>query len=726
MATDILLADLLGILARKQAVIIAGAGVSIAATDRAATSSWVGLIRDGAQRCRQVAGATDAWLSIIESELASGDVDNLLSAAEKISRRLPEGEYARWLRETVGALRPVSPAVPSALAAFGVPIVTTNYDGILELSTGLPAVTWMSPAAVERVLRGEDRAIIHVHGHWGDPKSVILGIRSYEKILGDEPTQALLQALRAMHSLIFVGYGKGLADPNFGALLAWARRAFSGSEYRHFRLVLESEKDEIQGEHPPEDRIFAISYGAKHADLAPFLESLRAPVPAPGPAAAPAPPATASRAIRRLKGIRTVEIRLTQLFRMADLLLFPDNVRSRRFRDVVTDRNKLRRALSRGWKMPLGSLGALEPAALISDFVEEKFWKVAIPDFRKPTSQWLYLLPFELNLSSRLAGLEWRVSPAIKDCTQNRQFNGVLRVYPPGVGLVRLSVWVTFVASARLDVLIGLARHLEEPLFGPPEGDAAPTEQLLRDIVDEAAVALFGPEGRLEDRRWRPPEVLFVPVDEDRFNPAAHTEELTELLAYPTGQTETTAELKGRIAAAAAGPHWTRDRVFTAASERAALAFVSKDYAAGISARQRRMRTWLAETWELAAAGVYATKAFADILLEIARTRSVDSSAEGLQYLSLAASSFHAALQAVALARTQLQTLGAGPLMVFARDLWTYDNPVPEAELRDALAYLSEWANGQGQPAEGLRADLREIAALSKGFKTRTTAVGDS
>jgi hypothetical protein len=47
-----------------------------------------------------------------------------------------DGECRERLRETVGQLILCAPAVPEALAALGVPLITTNYDGLLE------QVTW--------------------------------------------------------------------------------------------------------------------------------------------------------------------------------------------------------------------------------------------------------------------------------------------------------------------------------------------------------------------------------------------------------------------------------------------------------------------------------------------------------------------------------------------------------------------------------------------------------
>ena len=49
--------------------------------------------------------------------------------------------------------------------------------------------------------------------------------------------KAVLKALSMMKTLVFIGFGTGLGDPNFGQLLAWTGRVFAGSEYRRFRLA---------------------------------------------------------------------------------------------------------------------------------------------------------------------------------------------------------------------------------------------------------------------------------------------------------------------------------------------------------------------------------------------------------------------------------------------------------------------------------------------------------
>jgi tetratricopeptide (TPR) repeat protein len=286
-------------------LVIAGAGVSVAATAGGApgscgVASWKGLLADGIERCGQVGSpqAAAGWAERLRADLESTDLDDVLSVAKRVAGRLgaPKGgEYRRWLRETVGALRARDPSVPRALAELGVTIATTNYDGLLEEVTGRAPVTWRDGSRMERVVRGDEAGILHFHGHWQDPESVVLGIRSYERVLGDAAAQGMLRALRTLRTLLFVGCGAGLEDPNFAALLAWSRDAFAGSEYRHFRLCLDHEVAALHALHAPEERLFPLPYGSDHGDLAAFLRGLR-PHRSPA-AAAPLAPATAASSV---------------------------------------------------------------------------------------------------------------------------------------------------------------------------------------------------------------------------------------------------------------------------------------------------------------------------------------------------------------------------------------------------------------------------------------------
>jgi tetratricopeptide (TPR) repeat protein len=271
--------DLRGRLGARRVVVVAGSGVTAAATRGHELSSWSGLIASGLEHASQLPGAQQGRLDAVRSLLGVDDSGALVSAAELVTDALggrEGGEYARWLRETVGSLGLEDRSVPQALVALGVPVATTNYDDLIErASPGWERVTWLDGGgAMQPALQGDERAVVHLHGHWRSAHSVILGIRSYEELTKNGPTQSLQRAMATMNSLLFVGVGDGASDPNFGPLRKWLATTFPGSQYRHYRLCLNSEVEALSAEHGPEERIFPVGYGNRHEDLAGFLSDL--------------------------------------------------------------------------------------------------------------------------------------------------------------------------------------------------------------------------------------------------------------------------------------------------------------------------------------------------------------------------------------------------------------------------------------------------------------------
>jgi len=141
MSASLLARDLSEQIAGRQVVVVVGAGVSIAASGGAKAASWTGLLTTAIDRCEQLAHNLPAgWGERIRGQIDSGDSYELHSAADNVTHRLGgrhSGKYRRWLRETIGRLRLRDPAAPEAIARLGAPIVTTNYDDLLEQATGL-------------------------------------------------------------------------------------------------------------------------------------------------------------------------------------------------------------------------------------------------------------------------------------------------------------------------------------------------------------------------------------------------------------------------------------------------------------------------------------------------------------------------------------------------------------------------------------------------------------
>ncbi|WP_164018341.1 SIR2 family NAD-dependent protein deacylase [Pyxidicoccus trucidator] len=262
-------------------LLVVGSGVSVGATEgKAAVASWKGLIDDGIAYCVDQRLAKEDWVALTRAQLNSGEVDHVLFAAEAVRLKLGaserSGQYTKWLRRSVGELKLVKRDVVDHLVAFGVPLATTNYDDLLEEATGLPPITWRNGPGVEEFLRGRRPAILHLHGHWDDPESVILGLTDYFKIVHERGAQALQSAAAASRTLVFVGCGEGLEDPNLGALLKSVLELFKSSTQPHYLLVRNGEVEGLESRYPPTGKLRVVGYGADYTALGPFLGQLSA------------------------------------------------------------------------------------------------------------------------------------------------------------------------------------------------------------------------------------------------------------------------------------------------------------------------------------------------------------------------------------------------------------------------------------------------------------------
>jgi hypothetical protein len=269
-------------LTENQLCIVVGTGVSAAATNGNVLASWRGLISDGLDRCLAMGSRDEQWVDRAKQDVNSKYENDLIVAAEKATdglggRRSPD--YATWLRDTVGQLSAVDQTLLDpirTLAHNGAIVATTNYDDILEKELGYSSVTWRDTPRLQRVLRGKERAVIHLHGHWSDPESVVFGSSSYADVLRSPESVNFLRATVYVRTLLFVGFGAGLDDPNFSALRGWMSRELTESPFSHYRLVADKELSQVKT--VARDRIRPVSYGADHGELPAYLTSIFAGV----------------------------------------------------------------------------------------------------------------------------------------------------------------------------------------------------------------------------------------------------------------------------------------------------------------------------------------------------------------------------------------------------------------------------------------------------------------
>src|SRR5260370_552475 len=118
-------------------------------------------------------------------------------------------------------------------------------------------------AASARGGRGGSQAACAREGQWREGGWVVVGGWDYGGLADNEHTQAVMRALAMAKSILFVGFGAGLRDPNFNQFLRWSRRVSRTLPYRHYRLVRASEAARVRRDHDPDERIMVLSYGAE-------------------------------------------------------------------------------------------------------------------------------------------------------------------------------------------------------------------------------------------------------------------------------------------------------------------------------------------------------------------------------------------------------------------------------------------------------------------------------
>jgi len=285
MDQDVLIRKLREAVAAGNIVVVAGTGVSIMASgdqqvDGHPVSRWGGLLLHGVHHCLNVERVIDsANADALDALIKTGQTDFLISAAELIVSRLTSkspGTYRGWLKDSVGKLKVRYPAILEAIDALADIVATLNYDGLLEAGTKRKeAVTWKDPDKVEEVLRGErSDAVLHLHGYHERPDTVVLGLRSYDKVVDDEHAKAVLNLLTMDRTILFVGCGATFEDPNFSRLIEWAKEARKNIEPRHFLLCFNGDLPKMTELLKWAPWIRPVACGKDYQELPDFLQGL--------------------------------------------------------------------------------------------------------------------------------------------------------------------------------------------------------------------------------------------------------------------------------------------------------------------------------------------------------------------------------------------------------------------------------------------------------------------
>jgi hypothetical protein len=262
----------------KKLVIIVGAGISLSATHPSPPRiTWTGLIRDGLDylQDRGFVAADDLELNHYRGVLQqdNANIRTVLRACHYLKDELDHNkQFPTWLESVFGSLhRDVThPEVFEALHGFhrrGARLMTTNYDELLEHYCDLQRVRRSIPEDVRKYEQGTLNGVFHIHGSFRDPKEVVFDPIGYYQVKTSDDVQNLLKTYLGHNTILFVGCGSGLEDPNFNALLEWATSREENIPNHHYLLVRD-------GDTLRYNPLITVKYGQNYEDLVPYLNAL--------------------------------------------------------------------------------------------------------------------------------------------------------------------------------------------------------------------------------------------------------------------------------------------------------------------------------------------------------------------------------------------------------------------------------------------------------------------
>jgi hypothetical protein len=264
-------------------LVVVGAGVSQGAT-AAPQASWLGLLKHGIQHLVTTnfipSQRGDALSASLDAAFKPFNLQAALQHAELIEQNLQTPDsaaFSHWLTTAFHNLKAQEGKSRTLetlrdLQQAGALLLTTNYDGLLSEATNLPPVTWEEHSKFLEVMTRERSGILHIHGHWQHPSSIILGRTSYDRIVKDEDLQAAFKSLWLEWSWLYVGCGDGLDDQNLGRLLEWGKRWGTGARPDYF--LAHADKAVALSNRPDKPRnLVSIGY-SDHSEIPHILGSL--------------------------------------------------------------------------------------------------------------------------------------------------------------------------------------------------------------------------------------------------------------------------------------------------------------------------------------------------------------------------------------------------------------------------------------------------------------------
>ncbi|UJR17369.1 hypothetical protein I4U23_004264 [Adineta vaga] len=255
-------------IASNNVVIFVGPDVSVYTTnDETQVSHWKGLIKHGFQQFDRLGQINDKPLTNLDDNKT--DINEYVLISNLIKPYLKEqpSVYQTWLINTVGQLFPIKPELIQAIGELKCPIVTTNYDSLLEDTLHKETLTWHEYQN-NTSLKDITNYILHLYGHYQNSDSVIISSDDYNQLHNDEFAQSKLRMLVKGKTLLFIGYETDIHDPNFSNVLKWLFNITMINPPIIYKLIRSNNYGSFL------ENIKEISYGNNFQDLLLFIKNL--------------------------------------------------------------------------------------------------------------------------------------------------------------------------------------------------------------------------------------------------------------------------------------------------------------------------------------------------------------------------------------------------------------------------------------------------------------------
>jgi hypothetical protein len=266
----------LQVLLREDKVIpVIGAGVSYAAAN---LPGWKATIENGLQFAEMHRLDSDQ-IHAARKQLNGG---NLIEGADIMKALLgaPSHPFSNWLKDLFGEPVVRSPDLLNSIEDLCAPILlTTNYDKLLSARSRLrtrEVFDWSEYEEVHGALSHDPRFILHLHGIWNKPETIVLSKADYANLAKELGYKELLKKLWTDYHFLFIGCSRdGVMDEDFSTVFGFLNEWFPGRTHQHFILL--NERD-IEGKaHLPllkQCNVAPISYGHDYSKLAEFINCL--------------------------------------------------------------------------------------------------------------------------------------------------------------------------------------------------------------------------------------------------------------------------------------------------------------------------------------------------------------------------------------------------------------------------------------------------------------------